>query len=191
MLAKVFGNLDYRHWILSHLVWVVGVSVALIIGRAALQDHDQRVLADAQIKTDQASIASLQKQIASTNSAAAQKVQTIVKIVHDVQTPAQAVPAIPKLTDVPLNARVLPDNPVQVGVDALPLIQILGQAKQDAVNLAACQSDLKNQQAIGAQKDDEIATLKKKPSLVHRIFEVAKVLGIGIGIGAVLGAHAL
>lgn len=181
-------SFDWRHWVLSHLVWIVAVSVGLIVGRAALQEHDQRVLADAQIKTDQVSIATLQKQIASNDAAAAQKVQTIVKIVHDVQTPAQAVPAIPQLTNVPLNARVLPDNPVQVGVDALHLIQVLGQAKQDAVNLAACQSDLKNQQQIDSKKDDEILQLRKKPSLLHRVKKSVEFAGICMGIGAALVA---
>lgn len=190
MLSKIFGNLDYRHWILTHLVWIVAVAVGLLAGRIALQEHDARVLADATVKADQANIVTLQQHIAATDAAAAQKVQTVVKIVHDVTTPAQAIPAIPQLTDVPLNSRPSVDNPAQVSVDAVPLVQLLGQCKEDSVNLTKCQSDLTDQKAIDAKKDDEIKALKKKPSFTHRLKKDLEFAGICIGIGAALvGLH--
>ena len=189
MLIKLFSNLDFRHWILSHLVWVVAVTIALIMGRSFIVEHDARILADAQIKTSEAAITTLQQQIAATNAAAAQKVQTVVKIVHDAATPTQVVTAIPQLTNVPLNARVAPDNPAQVAVDAQPFINLLGQAKTDAINLAACQSNLKDETAIVDQKQIEIAALKKKPSMWKRAAGVAKAVGVGIGIGLLISGH--
>ena len=184
-------KLDWLHFSLSHLTWIVAILVALVLGHSWLAEHDARMKADATIKASEATVATLQQQIAATNAQAAQKVQTIVKIVRETTTPTQAVAAIPQLTDIPLNGRVSIDNGNQVSVDAIPLIQVLGQAKENAVQLGACQSDLKNETAIGAQKDVQIAALKKKPSLLHRVGHVLKLVGIGVSIGAFIGAHGL
>lgn len=183
-------TVDLKTFILSHTIWIVGVIVALVGFHCWVQEHDQRLQAESAVKAAQVNIVQLQRQIDKTNAQAAQQVQTIVKIVHDVQTPTQAIPAIPQLTNVPLNARVLTDNPIQVGVDAVPLIQLLGQAKQDAVNLTACQSDLKNETAIAVQKDDQIKALTKKPAFLHRLGNAAKTVGVGIAIGiAIVALH--
>ena len=187
---SIFSNLDWRHWVLSHLIWVAAVSVALVVGHSYLVEHDARIAADAAIKTSQATVANLQQQITSTNAAAAQKVQTIVKIVHDAQTPAQQIAAIPQLTDVPLNARPAPGLPDAVTVDLAPLVQELGQCKEDAVQLSACQTDLKNQTTISAQKDDQIKVLKQKPKFWVRVKHTMQLVGTGIGIGIVIAALA-
>lgn len=192
-MKNIFVNLDWRHWILSHLVWIIAISVALVIGHAALVEHDARVVAEAAIKASEAHVADLTKQIAATDAVAAQKTQAVVKIVHDAQTPAQQLAAVPLLSDVQLNARLLPvlspNVPTQVAVDLAPLVQELGQCKQDSVQLTACQSDLKNEQAIVDLKQSEIAALKKKPSLWKRVLGVAKAVGVGIGIGVLLSGH--
>jgi hypothetical protein len=182
-------NFDWRHFVLGHLVWVVGIAVALVIGHSYLAEHDARLLADAQIKISEANVKALTDQIAATNAAAAQKVQVVTRIVHDAATPAQVVEAVPQLTDVPLHTRVAPDNPVQVSVDALPFINLLGQAKTDAINLAACRDNLKAETAIVDAKQTEIVALKKKPSLWKRVGGVAKAVGVGIGIGVLISGH--
>lgn len=187
MLTKFIT--EEKAWLISHLVWIVGLAVALVLGHIALQEHDQRLIADQAIKVSEAKVSELQAQITATNAAAAQKVQTVVKIVHDAQTPAQVVQAVPQLTDVPLNTRVAIDNPTQVSVDAQPFINLLGQAKTDAINLAACQSNLTAETAIVAQKQSEIVALKKRPSFWKRVAGTAKAVGVGIGIGVILGAH--
>lgn len=174
-VGSLLNGLDWRHWILSHLVWIVGVGLAILLGHSLLAEHDARLLSDA-------TVATLQKQIATTNAEAAQKVQIVTKIVHDVKTPSQAIIAIPQLTDVPLNARPLPDSPIQVAVDALPLVNVLGQAKTDKINLAACESNLKSQA-------DVITTLKKKPAFWQRVKSTAKAVGIGVGIGLFISGH--
>lgn len=178
-----------KAWLLSHLVWIVALVVALVIGHTALVEHDARVVADAQIKTSQTVIASLQQQIVAANAAAAAKVVTITKIVHDVQTVPQAVQAIPQLADQPLNARPAVDNPVQVSVDAVPLVQELGECKIAQTSLTACQIDLKNETAIAAQKDDQIKALKRKPKFWNRVKKTLEIISIAAGIGAILGSH--
>ena len=180
---------DLKTFCLSHSVWIAAAVVGFIGFHAWIGEHDARLAADAAIKNSQATIATLKQQIAQTDARAAQKVQVVTRIVHDVSTPAQAITAIPQLTNAPLNARVSPDNPVQVSVDAVAFIGLLGQAKTDAINLAACQSDLGAQQKISSAKDTEIAALKKKPAFWKRVEGTAKAVGIVVGIGILLAVR--
>jgi len=180
---------DVKTFVLSHLIWVVAISVALLMGHAWLGEHDARVKAEASIKASEATVASLQQQIATTNAQAAQKVQVITKIVHDLPpnaTPGQIVAVIPQLTDAPLNARTIPGDPTNFSVAALPLIQLLQQASTDHIQLVACTSDLNNETSIVAAKDQEIVALKKKPALLTRVKHVAEAVGVGIAIGLIL-----
>jgi hypothetical protein len=189
MIAKLFASLDYRHWILTHLVWLMALTVALVIGNIALKEHDQRVAADAAIKVSQANITNLQQQIKDRDAAATQKIQVITKIVHDLPpnaTTGQIVAAVPQLTDAPLNARTIPGDPVNVSVAAMPLVTVLQQAAVDHVANSACQADLTTQKAISAQQNLEIAALKKKPSFLKRVKHVAQAVGVGIAIGLLL-----
>ncbi len=189
MIGKFFTSLDYRHWILTHLVWIVLGASVLVGGRVWLTEHDQRMAADAAIKVSQANISNLQQQIKDRDAAAAQKTQTIVKIVHDLgpaPTTGQIVAAIPQLTDAPLNARTIPGDPVNISVAAMPLVTVLQQAAMDHVANSACQADLTAQKSISAQKDLEIAALKKKPSFLNRVKHVAEAVGVGITIGLLL-----
>jgi hypothetical protein len=158
---KTFGK--------THLFYIVLIAVGLVAFRCWLAEHDNRLQAEAIVKQGQVKNADLQQQIDTINKAVPAKVQVITKIVHDAQTPTQVVQAVPLLTNVPLNARVTPDNPAQVSVDALPLAQVLGQARQDAINLTACQqtSVLKDEQL--ATDKDTIKALQKKPGFWQRI----------------------
>lgn len=175
----------------THLFYIVLIIVALFGAHYWLLEHDARVKADGVIKQQEAAVATLQQQIATNNAQAAAKVQTVIKIVHDAMTPAQVVQAAPTLTDVPLHARVATDNPLQVSVDAQPFVQVLGQAKEDAINLAACKVDLTAETGIVAAKQNEIVALKKKPKFFNRVKGVAKAVGVGIGIGLLLSHHIL
>ena len=113
--------------------------------------------------------------------------QVITKVVHDAQTPTQVVAAIPDLTNIPLQARVAPDNPADVEVAAQPLMQLVGELKTSQVQLGACQQTdgLKDQQIVDLQTT--IKALKKKPGFFHRVASVAKAVGVGIGIGVLIG----
>lgn len=175
----------------THIFYIVLIIVAVCGAHYWLLEHDARVKADGVIKQQEAAVATLQQQIATNNAQAAAKVQTVIKIVHDAVTPAQVVQAAPALTDVPLHARVSIDNPSQVSVDAQPLVQVLGQSKEDAINLAACKVDLNAETGIVTAKQSEIAALKKKPNFFNRVKAVAKVFGVGVGIGLLLSHHIL
>lgn len=181
---------DAKQFVLSHLVWVGIVATALVMGRSYLAERDARLLADAAVKTAQQNVKDLQSQIVAVNAAAAQKVQVVTKVVHDVQTTPQAIAAIPEVTSAPLNPQPAP-NPAQVSVDALPLVQALAQCKIDAVQLQACEDTSQKKDEIIKQQDTEIVALKKKPGFWKRVTGTLKVVGVGIGIGVVLGAHGL
>jgi hypothetical protein len=173
----------------THIFYIVLIAVGLIGFRSWLQEHDARLKADDTVKQQEIVVADLKQRIASAQQQATQKVQVITKVVHDVTTTAQAVAAIPQLTNAPLNVREAVDNPAQVSVDAIPLVSVIGQASIDKTNLETCQqvSGLKDQQLTA--KDVEIAALKKKPSFWKRVTGTAKTVGIGIGIGLLLSTH--
>jgi hypothetical protein len=174
----------------THLFYIILIVMGVVSFRCWLSEHDARVLAEQTVKQSDARVKDLQQQITNTNTEAAQKVQTVVKIVHDAQTPSQVVAAIPSLTNVPLNARTLPDlGPTQVAVDAQPLVQVLGQCKQDSINLGACQANYNTCQQIVTQREEEIKELKKGPGFFHRVVGVAKAVGVGVGIGILIGGH--
>src|SRR5438309_1118073 len=122
MLTSLFGNLDWRHWVLSHLVWIVCVAVALILGHSYIAEHDARLLAEQQIKQSEQQVEDLQKTIAANDAAAAQQLSKLRVLQTKVTTPQQAIAAIPTLSDVPLNTRMGPTAGTAV-VDVVPLFQ--------------------------------------------------------------------
>lgn len=162
-------------YISTHLFYIILIGGGLLGFRAFMAEHDARLNAEAIIKQSESQVKNLQQQIVDVKAAAAQQVRVVTKIVHDVQTPTQAVAAIPQLTNVPLNARISPDNPNQVSVDALALIPLLGQCKTDAINLSACQVASQKQDLIIADKDKEIVALKAKPRFWARIKSTLKI----------------
>lgn len=156
----------------THAAYIALIAILLIFGHTWLKEHDARVSAENQIKQIQAAMKVNDAQ-------AAAQVQTVVKIVHDVKTVPQVVAAIPQVTNVPLNARVSPDNPLQVSVDAIPLINELAQAKEDSISLKACQSDLASEKQI-------VVALKKKPKFWKRIERGFEEVGIAVAAGFIL-----
>jgi nicotinamide riboside kinase len=173
----------------THLFYIVLIAVGLIAFRSWLQEHDARLKADDTVKQQEIVVADLKQQIVIANQQAAQKVQVITKVVHDAVTPTQVVAAIPSLTSLPLEAREIPDDPVNVAVAAQPLIQLAGDDKACHIQLDACQqvASLKDQQLKA--KDVEIVALKKKPGFWKRVSGKLKVVGIGVGIGLLLSTH--
>lgn len=180
-----------KKFALTHVAWLVIFAVAFVAFHSWQSEHDARLLADQQQKISEARVSDLQAQIAAVNAAAQKQIQVVTKVVHDVQTPTQAVAALPQISDVPLNARVATDSPTQVSVDALPLVQALGECKADAITLNACQTEVKADQQIIAEKQTEIVALKKPKSFWRRVSGTLKAVGVGVGIGLVLGAHGL
>jgi hypothetical protein len=191
-------------WIISHcVVVVIAVTVAWGVLHAFYREHEARALAEQtvkqqtqDIKTSQLAIAQLEAEIAATNAHAAAADRALKSALATVKTPAQAVAAIPSVSDVPLNVRVAPDNPLQVSVDAVALYSELNQCAQSRVDLSACQKNAANFLQISADKDQQLAAdktiitvLKKKPSFFHRLKTTFEIIGISLGIGMAIGAH--
>lgn len=180
-----------KTFITTHVFYVVLISVGLIAGHSWLAEHDARLQAASQLAASQEKIDDLTSQIANIQAVAAKQIAAVKASVVAVKTPAQAVIAIPTLTNVPLNVRQAPDNPVQVSVDAIPLTEVLGQCKQDAIALNACTQTVAAKDKIIGEQAKSIDALKKPRSFWSRTLTVMKSVGIGIGIGALLGAHGL
>ena len=168
-------------YVKTHTFYLAIIIALFVFGKAWVDEHDKRVVAEAAqkqvLQSSQDAITLLGKQIAATNAQALSDRTALVRARAATRTPAQAVAAIPALSSLPLNARIAPDNPTQVSVDALPLYQELNQCAQDRVTLGACQSDLKAETAIATQQVIQIAALKKKPSLTKRIGHRLKQFG--------------
>lgn len=173
----------YAH---THLFYIILIVVGAFSLRVWLQEHDARIAADNVAKQQEVLVADLKQQIEATQVQAAQKVQVIKQVVQKAITPIEVAHAIPTLTDLPLNTQPVPNDPIRVEVDALPLMQLAGEAKEAEVQLAACQqvSELKDKQL--AAKDVEIVALKKKPRFLTRIKNVAEAVGVGVAIGFLL-----
>jgi hypothetical protein len=182
-------NLDIKHFILSHLVWIV-LAVSGVIGwHYWLQEHDARVAADNAIKVQEATVKSLQQQIVDRDAQAAKQQQVIVKVVHDTVTPAQAVQNLPQVVTAPLPAPVTATPMGDMLIpqpDVMPIFQQLADDKICRSQLDTCTQDLNDTKAIVAAKDTEIVALKKKPTFWHRIGHDLKVLAIGAGVTALV-----
>lgn len=169
----------------THLFYVILIVVGLLAFRGWLQEHDARLASDQTVKVAEAKVADLQQQIVAVNAAAAKQVQVVVKQIEAVKTPAQAITAIPTLSDLPLNSRPAVDSPTAVTVDAIPLAQELAECRVTKINLDACTANLGNETAIVTQKQLQIVALQK-PSFWKRVTGTLKTVGIGAAIGATL-----
>lgn len=179
---KTFGR--------THAFYLILIAVGVFAFRTWSVEHDARMIAEAENKPLQEQVKALQAHQTATDAAAGKQVQVITKVVHDAQTPAQVIQAIPTLTDVPLNARIIPNDPVNVEVAAIPLMQLVGELKTSQVQLGACRSDLADEKKIAGDQTQIITNLKKKPAFWGRVKGTLKTVGVGIGIGIVL-AHYL
>lgn len=179
-------TLDWKHWVLSHLIWVVLVGSSIVGFESWKAEHDARLQADATIKAAQAQIVTLQQGIADRDKAAAIAVAPVIKIIHDVQTPQQAVAALPKVLIQPLPKPIAPQSDNSVVIPAPDVVPLFDQVADDSVCrqlLTTNQADLQDTKAIVTQQANEITALKKKPAFWHRIKSGAIKVGIGIAIG--------
>lgn len=184
--------INLKAFVLSHLAWFVIAGIAIFAFQAWLAQHDARLQAESQEKISEHVIDDLKAEMASRELQRQKDVQIVTKIVHDVKTPDQAVTAIPQLTNVPLNTRVIPGSPSEVAVAAQPLVELLGQCKIDATNLMACQKDLADETKIATELESEKQAWKKAAghhSFFGKVWAGAQkvgLLGIGIALGKVI-----
>lgn len=161
----------------------------VLCGVSWLKEHDSRLIAEQKVQQAQTQIDSAQKQYQAADAAAKAQITVLKKQAATVKTPAQAIAAIPDLTDLPLNTRPAPGLPNAVIVDAVPLFDALNQGKQDAVNLAACTTKLDDEQKIDTLKDTQIAALegKQKHGFWKRLKKDAIDTTVTVGIGLAVG----
>lgn len=179
--------MEYLRVHLGYIVLILIAAVATHLVFASWRaEHDARLVSEVKVHAAEDQVKSLEQQMQDRDAVAAQQISALRKQAASVKTPVQAIAAIPQVSNVPLNARVLPDNPQQVGVDAVPLFQELSSCKEQAVTLGACQANLKDTDAVVTQKNVEIAVLKKKPGFWKRLKSGAKKVGAGVAIGLVL-----
>jgi len=167
----------------GHVLGIALAAFAVIAGHSWLAEHDSRMIAEQTVKTSQAAIDNLQKQQQAAVQAGQIQIAALQKQAATVKTPAQAIQAIPMLTDIPLNVRPAPGLPDSVTVSAVPLFEELNMCKQDAVNLGVCSTKLDLQTKIDGDKDTQITALKKKPAFWARVKTTLEVTAIGIAIG--------
>jgi hypothetical protein len=155
-----------------------------------LQEHDQRMAAEAALKSTVTQVANLQTQIKDRDTASAKQQQVIVKVIHDTVTPTQAVAAIPSVT-APLPKPITLDANQDMIIPEPDVVQIFDQLADDKlcrVQLSTAAADLVDEKSIAAGLQTEVTTLKKKPSFIKRVKHDAKIIGIGIAIGGLLVA---
>lgn len=170
----------------THAVYVVIIAIGLLAFRSWLLEHDSRLAAEQTTKVAEAKVTDLQQQIVAVNAAAQKQVQVVVKQIEAVKSPAQAIAAIPTLTDAPLNSRPAVDSPTAVTVEAVPLAQELASCKITKIQSEACSENLTIETEIVAQKNIEILALSKKKGFWKTLVTTVKTVGVGIGVGVAI-----
>lgn len=165
----------------------VGILVLVLAGMSWLQEHDARLLAEQTVKEVGARVETLEQKVKDVDAAGKARSAAIKKQAARVTTAAQAIPAIPTVTDAPLNARPLPDAPSAVQVEAVPLFQELSRCKAQGVDLDTCSQKAALSQQIIAEKDTEIAALKHPKGFWKRFGTTAKTVGVAGSVAFVVG----
>lgn len=183
--------LSIKDYLMHHLIYVALILVGLFGFRAWLYQHDNaraqeaaKQVAEAQVKSDAATIKTLTDSIASVKAAAAKQVVVIQKEAAAIKTPQQAIPIVDAF-DPALRPRLLPD--LSVAVDPVTLAKDLEQCRIDRVNLGACQKQVELDEGpagIIAQKDDQLAQKDKiiaasKPKFWKQLWRDSKTAFFG------------
>jgi hypothetical protein len=174
------------NYIKTHLFYITLIGVTLVCAKVWLQEHDARIKAEATVKLEQASIAQLQAQISATDKATMQQIAALKQRAATVRTPAQAIVAIPDVSQLHPILNPVPNDPANVTVQALPLFTALEQCKEVNIDDTACHKDLDASKQIIADQTLEIKALKKKPSFLKRVWGIAKIAIISAGVGVLL-----
>jgi hypothetical protein len=168
-------------------LWIVAVVAVLIAlgGYAWITEHDARIRADATVKASAEKITALQQDKAAVQRTTDAAVTVIQHRAAQVKTPAQAIAAMPTVSNAPLNARPLPDMPQAVAVDAVPLFQELAACRVTDAKLEGCTELRAKDAGITAEKDTQIKALKSKGSFWQRAKQTAEVLAVGAAVAIV------
>lgn len=166
-------------------LYIVGIVAALLLigGYCWLQEHDARIKAEVTAKESQARVVTLEQDKVDIKKATAAKVVVIERKAAEVKTPAQAIAAIPDVSNLPLNARPLPDMPTAVAVDAASLYQELAACRISEAKLEGCTELRAKDAEVIKEKDVQVAALKHPRSFWKRVGQTAEILAIGAAVG--------
>lgn len=211
--------LDWKHFLLSHIAWVILVGVGLVGVKTYLAEHDARLLAEQKvavaeqqvkvlqtdIQANVAAVAALQTQMQQRDQQNATIIAQLLKAKQQAVTPPQQVSVLQTEAKLPEPIVSIPNTPDWrlPQADVKPLFDSVTDGQLAVQSNTVCQADLKDQKAITAKdegtiadqvkqiglKDEEIKVLKKKPGFWKRVTGVAKAVGVGVGIGLLLGHH--
>lgn len=177
--------LDYLK---THVFYVILIAVGLLAFHSWLSEHDSRLMAEQATKLAQQQVDQYKQQIAQTSAIADKKVKDVQTQVTQAKTPAQVVQAVPSLSDVPLNARLAPEYPGAVVVDAQALIQEVGQCRQTGIQLGACQANSEAKDKIILARETEITAIKKPKTFWKNVGTGLKIAITSISIFEVVRA---
>lgn len=183
---------EIKHFVLSHAVWVVAIIVALIGFHSWQGEHDARLTAETQVKASQQAVDALKSSVVIRDAQARQQVEVIVRQQAAVRTPAQAVAAIPDVSQLPFAIRPAPAGPDYVlpAPDLVPLYTALAEGKRCGIDLLACQGDYADQLKINGQIEEQRDAWKKaaKGTFWSRMKDCAVRAGVGGTAGAIGGS---
>lgn len=184
-----------KTYVLHHIFYIVLIVLGLLAGRAWLQEHDHRLVAEQQEKISEANVKAselrykdLQAQLDQVRSLSDARVNSLEAAAKAVKTAPQAIAALPSVSNVPFE--VIPDRPDRISVEAVPFYQEQAACRVTEEKLGSCQKEevIKDQQLVEktgqvVEKDKEIAALKKKPSFWKRLGSETKSGSVFISIG--------
>jgi hypothetical protein len=172
----------------KYLAAGVGILVLVLAGQSWIQEHDSRLLAEQTVKQADAHVLDLEIQAKNLEAASKQKLAALRRQASQVQTPVQAIAAIPTVTDAPLNSRALPDAPSSVQVEAVPLFKELSKCRSQSVELDTCAQKAEISAQVIKERESEIDVLKHPKGFWKRFGTTLKDVGIGVAIGYGLNA---
>lgn len=207
---------DWRHWALTHVIWIAAVGVGGVGIHSWITEHDNRLLADKavavdeqkvktlndQIATSTATIAGLQQQIDDNDARARQQIAQLQNLVAKVKTAPQAASAIGDMTQGAVTPKAETNGDLTIPApQVIPLFEELAAGKQSAISFQSCSEDLatekqmlaetqKNfiaEQNIVVAKQNEIDSIKKPKKFWRRFGSELKTVGISVGIGWLVG----
>jgi hypothetical protein len=164
-----------------HVLYLSLFAVSLLIGSVFLREHDERIISEANYKSAQDAIHSLQEQKKTSDDTFTRQTNAIHTAALRVHTPQQAIRAIPDVTNLPFRS-----IGTSVSVEAVPFYQAMAACKEQYVQLQQCQSDLGFEYKISGEQQKQIIILKKKPKFMHRVLSVVKYVAIGMGVGLLI-----
>lgn len=183
-------KLDIWHFILSHALWIVASVILFFAVSGHLNDLKNLAAADQrdkdaqhevdylndQIKSRDGQLSALKDQAAARDKQTQAQIAAIAKLINQPKTPEQVIQSLPVVTDVPLNARTIP-NSAQIAVDAQPLFTGFAACKQQSLSLDACKQDLVDQKKVAEilarNIDDQKAVIQVKDETIKSYAKAA------------------